>query len=68
MAKSKFCITKKKLLGGSVIANEVPIDTDATRKNKTNEAVLVREITKAMKKIKSRPIDTTKLITNSKDN
>jgi len=67
MAKSKFCITKKKT-GGSVIANEVSIDLDATRKNKTNEAVLVREITKAMKKIKSKPIDTSKLITNSKDN
>jgi len=67
MAKSKFCITKKKT-GGSICVNEVPIDLDATRKNKTNEAVLVREITKAMKKIKSKPIDTSKLITNSKDN
>ena len=39
-------------------------DPQATKVNKINETVLVREINKAIKKTKSRPIDTSKLIKN----
>ena len=50
-----------KLCGAGLV---VPYEEDpeATKINKSNEAVLVKEITKIIKKNKSKPIDTSKLL------